>query len=59
MELNKFKELGKFIEIDGSKLFVIDTGGEELDEKNVMVIINGFPSISYDYHKIILELSAY
>ena len=59
MELNNFTDLGKYVNIDGHNLFVIDMGADDLQEKEVMVIINGFPSISYDYHKVLLELSQY
>ena len=59
MQLQDFLNLGQHINIDGSKLFVIDIDNSDSIDKKTIVILNGFPAISYDYHKIILELSNY
>lgn len=56
MELNQFLSQGKYLDIDNNKLFVIDTEKGINGSTETIVIINGFPTISYDYYKVINEL---
>ncbi|MFY9243068.1 MAG: alpha/beta hydrolase [Polaribacter sp.] len=53
MTAQNWKELGKFISIYNNDIFVIDKG----NSKETIVILNGFPTSTYDYHKIIDELT--
>ncbi|APZ47143.1 hypothetical protein BW723_12990 [Polaribacter reichenbachii] len=55
MLLKDFKALGNYYTVKNNNVFVIDKG----DHKNTIVFISGYPSISYDYHKIILQLSEF
>lgn len=58
MTSTEWKSYGKFIKVKENNLFVIDTG-DEFSNKETLVIINGFPTTSYDYHEIIPVLSEY
>lgn len=49
----QWKERGTLIEIYGHRLFVIDEGESE----EVIVILHGYPSCSYDYYQILPLLS--
>jgi len=50
MNLKAWKQKGKFIEVNGHRLFYIDT--EEI-EKPALLILHGYPSSSYDYHAVL------
>lgn len=58
MTAQEWKSYGEYVHINGHDLFVIDTADEN-SSKETIVIINGYPSTSYDYHKIIPILSEY
>ena len=58
MTAQEWKSYGKFVRINNNDLFVIDTA-DETSSKETIVIINGYPSTSYDYHKILPTLSEY
>ncbi|AOW16538.1 hypothetical protein LPB03_03230 [Polaribacter vadi] len=58
MTSTEWKSYGKFIKVKDNNLFVIDTG-DDFSNKETLVIINGFPTTSYDYHKIIPLLSEF
>ncbi|MBU3012542.1 hypothetical protein KO506_14105 [Polaribacter vadi] len=55
MLLKDFKKLGNYYKVNNNNVFVIDLG----NHKNTVVIISGYPLISYDFHKIILQLSEF
>ena len=57
MTAENWKNKGKFVTIDDKQVFVID----ENEEKHVatLVILHGYPTSSYDYHRIIPQLSHY
>lgn len=57
MTAQEWKSYGKFVRINNNDLFVIDT--DETSSKETIVIINGYPSTSYDYHKILPALSEF
>ncbi len=44
---------GNFVDVLGHKLFVIDKG----TSKNTLLILHGYPTSSYDYYKVIDQLS--
>ena len=45
---------GSYIEVLGHKLFVVDKG----KSKNILLILHGYPTSSYDYYKVLDQLSA-
>jgi len=47
-KLSKWKESGRTFSFDGDEIFYVSTG--ETDE--VLLCVHGFPSSSFDYHKI-------
>ena len=53
MSSEDWKQRGKFIEVFGRNLFVIDEGSA----KETMVILHGYPTSSYDYYKVLPELT--
>ena len=44
---------GQFAEVNGFDVFYVDTGGQ----KPLLLILHGYPSASYDYYKVLPELS--
>jgi pimeloyl-ACP methyl ester carboxylesterase len=48
-----WKNKGKFISVFGNDIFVIDKG----QSKKTLVILHGYPTSSYDYYKVLPELS--
>ena len=44
---------GNYIDVLGHKLFVIDKG----TSKKTLLILHGYPTSSYDYYKVLDELS--
>ena len=55
MTAQNWKDKGKFVVIDDKKIFVIDEG----DKPRTLVILHGYPTSSYDYYRVIPELSHY
>jgi pimeloyl-ACP methyl ester carboxylesterase len=55
MTAENWKDKGKFVTIENKKIFVIDEG----DQLETLVILHGYPTSSYDYYRIIPELSNY
>jgi len=55
MHIKEFLSLGTYLKINNDKVFVIDIG----KSYSTIVIINGYPTVSYDFHKVVLELSKY
>ncbi len=53
MNATEWKSKGEFISINGKTIFVIDTGGS----KEVLVILHGYPTSSFDYYKVLPYLS--
>jgi pimeloyl-ACP methyl ester carboxylesterase len=49
-----WKNKGSLVPVYNKNIFTIDTGG---DHENCIVILHGYLSSSYDYHKVIPELS--
>jgi pimeloyl-ACP methyl ester carboxylesterase len=48
-----WKNKGKLITVFGNNIFVIDKG----QSKKTLVILHGYPTSSYDYYKVLPELS--
>lgn len=61
MTVNEWKFKGEFITVNDRKLFVIDTSSffstEDQAPSKTMVILHGYPTSSYDYYKVLPELS--
>lgn len=55
MLLKDFKALGNYYRIRNNNVFVIDIGNHD----KTIAFISGYPLFSYDYHKIILQLSEF
>ena len=61
MTANEWKSKGEFITVNDRKLFVIDTSSffstEDQVPSKTMVVLHGYPTSSYDYYKVLPELS--
>ena len=61
MTANEWKSKGEFISVNDRKLFVIDTSSffstEDQVPSKTMVVLHGYPTSSYDYYKVLPELS--
>jgi len=61
MTANEWKSKGEFITVNDRKLFVIDTSSffstEDKVPTKTMVVLHGYPTSSYDYYKVLPELS--
>ena len=55
MNAKQWFDKGQLIEVNGRKLFVIDT--EPHSTKPVLVILHGYPTCSFDYYKALPYLS--
>ena len=51
--LEDWHKTGRYVEIEGRRLFVVDTE----TEKPALVILHGYPSSSHDYHLVLPELA--
>ena len=61
MTSEKWKNKGSFITVFGRKTFVIDTSTltslAQSRDQETLVILHGYPTSSYDYHKVLTQLS--
>ena len=64
MTSDEWFSLGHYVELDGHQVFVVDTqswsGNYEAPDgqaKKILCILHGFPTSSFDYHKVIESLS--
>ena len=57
MTSNEWKSKGKFIQVNNNGLFVIDTNNGINTSQKSMVILHGYPTSSFDYYKVLPELS--
>jgi len=53
MTSESWKNKGKFINIFEKNIFVIDQG----DSEETLVLLHGYPTSSYDYHKVLQQLT--
>lgn len=53
MTTKDWLSLGSFVTLNNNRFFVIDQG----THKETLVILHGYPTSSYDYHKVLAELS--
>lgn len=57
MNANQWFDVGQLIEVNGRKLFVIDTDPQ--NTKPILVILHGYPTCSFDYYKALPYLKKY
>ena len=61
MTSNEWKSKGKFIQVNNNQIFVIDSFNKNSKDihkaQKSMVILHGYPTSSYDYYKVLPELS--
>jgi pimeloyl-ACP methyl ester carboxylesterase len=61
MTANDWKSKGEFITLNDRKLFVVDTSSFFSSDNKIptetMVVLHGYPTSSYDYYKVLPELS--
>lgn len=60
MTSNDWKQKGKFISVLGRDILVIDTNviaNEMKQSQETLVILHGYPTSSYDYYKVLPQLS--
>ena len=57
MTSNEWKSKGNFIQVNNNRLFVIDTNNGINTSQKSMVILHGYPTSSFDYYKVLPELS--
>ena len=57
MTSNEWKSKGKFIQVNNNRLFVIDSNNGINTSQKSMVILHGYPTSSFDYYKVLPELS--
>jgi len=57
MTSNEWKSKGTFIQVNNNRLFVIDTNNDSNTSQKSMVILHGYPTSSFDYYKVLPELS--
>jgi pimeloyl-ACP methyl ester carboxylesterase len=53
MNAQNWKSLGNFVSVNNNKIFVIDSG----KSRETIVILHGYPTLTYDYHTVIPELA--
>ncbi len=56
MNAQEWYELGSFHNVDGHKIFMIDTDEENKSNLPILCILHGFPTSSFDYWKALPEL---
>ena len=57
MTSNEWTSKGDFIQVNNNRLFVIDTNNDSNKTQKSMVILHGYPTSSFDYYKIVPEIS--
>ena len=57
MTSNEWKSKGNFIQVNNNRLFVIDSNNNSNTSQKSMVILHGYPTSSFDYYKVLPELS--
>lgn len=56
MNAKLWEEKGKYIDIDGHSIFYLDVNP---NSKHVVCILHGYPTSSFDYHKVLPLLKSY
>jgi pimeloyl-ACP methyl ester carboxylesterase len=56
MRAEEWKSRGQLIKVGQRQLFVIDSDPANRDNKPVLCILHGFPTSSFDYHKVLEQL---
>ena len=56
----EWRNKGRFVTVFGRKIFVIDTSANvnsSNSEKEIIVLLHGYPTSTYDYYKVLPQLS--
>ena len=60
MRAQEWRNKGGFVTVFGRKIFVIDTAvnsNSSANNKKTLVLLHGYPTSSYDYYKVLPQLS--
>jgi len=53
----KWEKLGKYTKVFDRTIFMIDYENQSDSKKETLVILHGYPTSSYDYHKVLPQLA--
>lgn len=53
----KWEKLGKYTKVFDRTIFMIDSENQSDSKKETLVILHGYPTSSYDYHKVLPQLA--
>lgn len=53
----KWEKLGKYTKVFDRTIFMIDSKNQSDSKKETLVILHGYPTSSYDYHKVLPQLA--
>ena len=59
MDAQQWQKQGFYQRINGHQVFTIDSGQNAAKDLPVLCVLHGFPTSSYDYHKVLPTLSQY
>lgn len=57
MLADEWYKKGQYHSVLGRKIFVVDSTPENHEDKPVLCILHGFPTSSFDYHKVLEQLN--
>ena len=57
MTSKKWEKLGKYTKVFDRIIFMIDYENQSDSKKETLVILHGYPTSSYDYHKVLPQLA--
>ena len=57
MTSKKWEKLGKYTKVFDRTIFMIDSENQSDSKKETLVILHGYPTSSYDYHKVLSQLA--
>lgn len=57
MTSKKWEKLGKYTKVFDRTIFMIDYENQSDSKKETLVILHGYPTSSYDYHKVLPQLA--
>ncbi len=57
MTSKKWEKLGKYTKVFDRTIFMIDSENQSDSKKETLVILHGYPTSSYDYHKVLPQLA--
>lgn len=57
MTSKNWEKLGKYTKVFNRTIFMIDSENQSDSKKETLVILHGYPTSSYDYHKVLPQLA--